>query len=155
MNPPLVGDGPSQGGVLITGGAGYIGAHTAKAVSQTGRRVVVFDNFSHGFRQACQWGGVVEGDIRDRAALTAAMHEHEIGAVINFAGLIEVGRSVTDPDLFWDYNVTGLLNVLSAMRHCGVPHLVFSSSAAVYGQNPTASFWAMEISRSPPRRFQR
>jgi UDP-glucose-4-epimerase GalE len=119
--------------VLVTGGAGYIGAHTAKALAEEGFRPVVFDNLSSGFREAVQWGPFVHGDVRDRDALARAMREHDVSAVIHFAGLIEVGRSVVDPDLFWDVNVVGTARLLSAARDHGVERLVFSSSAAVYG----------------------
>lgn len=120
--------------VLVTGGAGYIGSHTAKALSEQGFLPVVFDNLSSGHRQAVRWGPFVHGDIRDPAALGEAMHVHGVSAVIHFAGLIEVGRSVTRPDLFWDVNVSGTASLLRAMRERGLGRLVFSSSAAVYGQ---------------------
>lgn len=120
--------------MLITGGAGYIGAHTAKALYEQGFAPVVYDNLSSGFREAVRWGPLVEGDIRDRAALGAAMEVHRVTAVIHFAGLIEVGRSAVKPDLFWDVNVAGTISLLTAMRERGVGRLVFSSSAAVYGQ---------------------
>ncbi|MBL8774000.1 MAG: UDP-glucose 4-epimerase GalE [Phenylobacterium sp.] len=121
--------------VLVTGGAGYIGAHTAKALYERGHQPVVYDNLSSGFREAVRWGPFVHGDIRDRARLTDAIDAHGVTAVIHFAGLIEVGRSVARPDLFWDVNVGGTAGVLEAMRARNVPRLVFSSSAAVYGQS--------------------
>ncbi|WP_293904506.1 UDP-glucose 4-epimerase GalE [Phenylobacterium sp.] len=124
----------SGASVLVTGGAGYIGAHTAQALSARGYRPVVFDNLSSGFREATRWGELVEGDIRDPAALRRAMQTHGVEAVIHFAGLIEVGRSVASPDLFWEVNVAGTTSLLTAMREHGVARLVFSSSAAVYGQ---------------------
>lgn len=120
--------------VLVTGGAGYIGAHTAKALSERGYRPIVYDNLSSGFREAVRWGELVEGDIRDGAALKRAFETYGVSAVIHFAGLIEVGRSVSQPDLFWEINVAGTTSLLTAMREAGVPRLVFSSSAAVYGQ---------------------
>ena len=124
----------AQPSVLVTGGAGFIGAHTAKALAERGYTPVVFDSLSSGFREAIRWGPLVEGDIRDRTALVHAMMEHQVGAVIHFAGLIEVGRSTQQPDLFWDVNGAGTTSLLSAMRECEVRRLVFSSSAAVYGQ---------------------
>ena len=120
--------------MLVTGGAGYIGAHTAKALHEQGFRPVVFDNLNSGFREAVRWGPFVHGDIRDPAALGEAIEVHGIKAVIHFAGLIEVGRSVTHPDLFWDVNVSGTTTLLTVMRERAVGRLVFSSSAAVYGQ---------------------
>jgi len=119
--------------ILITGGAGYIGSHTVKALAERGARPVVFDNLSSGHREALQWGEFVEGDIRDGAALQAVFERHHVSAVVHFAGLIEVARSVVAPDLFYDVNVNGTRVLLDTMRRAGVPKLVFSSSAAVYG----------------------
>lgn len=124
----------SKPAVLITGGAGFIGAHTAKALAERGMLPVVYDNLSTGFREAVRWGPFVHGDIRDRAALGQALETYGAKAVIHFAGLIEVGRSVARPDLFWEVNVAGTTTLLSVMRERGVQRLVFSSSAAVYGQ---------------------
>src|SRR6187551_2519849 len=90
--------------VLVAGGAGYIGAHTAKALAESGYLPVVFDNLSSGFREAVLWGEFVHGDIRDDGALREAMTRFQVGAVIHFASLIEVGRSVVRPDLFYDVN---------------------------------------------------
>jgi len=120
--------------VLVTGGAGYIGAHTAKALAEGGHLPVVFDDLSSGFREAVRWGPLVQGDIRDRAAIAEAIGSYGVKAVIHFAGLIEVGRSTVRPDLFWDVNVGGTNSLLSVMREHAVGRLVFSSSAAVYGQ---------------------
>ena len=120
--------------MLVTGGAGYIGAHTAKALAAQGLRPVVFDSLRSGFREAVRWGDFVHGDIRDGRALREAISAHGVRQVIHFASLIEVGRSVERPDLFWDVNVGGTASLLDAVRDCGVSRLVFSSSAAVYGQ---------------------
>jgi len=124
----------SRGAVLVTGGAGYIGAHTAKALAEQGYRPVVFDSLRSGFLEAVRWGDFVHGDIRDGRALREAIAAHGIREAIHFASLIEVGRSVERPDLFWDVNVGGTACLLDALRDCGVNRLVFSSSAAVYGQ---------------------
>ena len=121
--------------ILVVGGAGYIGAHTAKALSELGYRPVVYDNLSSGFREACLWGDFVHGDVRDGRTLREVMASYGIGAVIHFASLIEVGRSVSRPDLFWEVNVGGTTTLLCAMRECGVSRLVFSSTAAVYGSS--------------------
>src|ERR1700756_32818 len=120
--------------VLVTGGAGYIGAHNAKALHEEGYFPIVFDDLSSGFREAVRWGEFVHGDIRDSRALGEAIDAYGIKAAIHFAGLIEVGRSVARPDLFWDVNVSGTVTLLSALRERSVDRLVFSSSAAVYGQ---------------------
>ena len=135
----------SHGAVLVTGGAGYIGAHTVKALADRGVQTVVFDDFSSGHIEAVQWGPFVRGDIRDSAALEAVIENYGITAVVHFAGLIEVARSIVRPDLFYDVNVTGTRVLLSAMDRCNVRRLVFSSSAAVYGQGgnlPTGSLIA-------------
>src|ERR1700754_2146111 len=124
----------SKPAVLVNRGAGYIGAHTAKSLSERGYLPVVSDNRSSGFREAVRWGPLVHGDIRDGRALSDAMAAHGVKAVIHFAGLIEVGRSVAKPDLFWEHNVAGTVSLLTAMRDRGVGRLVFSSSAAGYGQ---------------------
>lgn len=119
--------------VLVTGGAGYIGSHTAKALAEAGHLPVVYDNLSNGHRQAVQWGPFIHGDIRDRAGLVRALKDHGATAVIHFAGRIEVGESMIRPDLYWDHNVGGMASMLDAIQTCGVAHLVFSSTAAVYG----------------------
>ena len=124
----------TRGTVLVTGGAGYIGAHTAKALHDGGWRPVVYDNLSSGFRDAVLWGEFVHGDVRDARALREAMEHYGVEAVIHFASLIEVGRSCERPDLFYDTNVGGTAAILQAMQDAGVPRLVFSSTAAVYGQ---------------------
>jgi UDP-glucose 4-epimerase/UDP-arabinose 4-epimerase len=120
--------------ILVTGGAGYIGAHTCKALAERGYLPVAYDNLSTGFREAVRWGPLSHGDIRNRAALSEAIDAYGVTAVIHFAGLIEVGRSVSRPDVFWEVNVAGTTSLLSVMRERGVGRLVFSSSAAVYGQ---------------------
>jgi UDP-glucose-4-epimerase GalE len=124
----------SKAAVLVTGGAGYIGAHTAKALHEQGFFPVVYDSLSSGFQEAVRWGTFVHGDIRDTKAVGEALASHGVKAVIHFAGLIEVGRSVVKPDLFWEHNVAGTGSLLAAMNEHGVERLVFSSSAAVYGE---------------------
>jgi UDP-glucose-4-epimerase GalE len=125
--------------ILVTGGAGYIGSHTAKALARAGLVPVVFDDLSNGHREAVRWGPLVQGDVRDSAAVASCMREHDVSAVIHFAGLIEVGRSVAEPEIFWDYNLNGVASVLGAMRASGVGRIVFSSTAAVYGQPEAGS----------------
>jgi UDP-glucose-4-epimerase GalE len=123
--------------VLVTGGAGYIGSHTCKALARSGYQPVVFDDLSNGHRAAVRWGPLVVGDVRDTGAVSACIRDHGISAVIHFAGLIEVGRSVQEPALFWDINLNGVASVLAAMRANSVERIVFSSTAAVYGQPQT------------------
>lgn len=119
--------------ILVTGGAGYIGSHTCKALDRAGYQPVVYDDLSNGHREAVRWGPLVQGDVRDADALNRAMRDHAVVGVVHFAGLIEVGRSMVRPDLFWDHNLNGVMAVLTAMRAAAVPRLVFSSTAAVYG----------------------
>lgn len=120
--------------VLVTGGAGYIGSHAARALWTAGYQPVVFDDLSNGHREAVLWGPLIEGDVRDTGALAEAMTTHAVRYVVHFAGLIEVAGSVVAPDLFWDHNVNGVAAVLAAMRGTGVNRLIFSSTAAVYGR---------------------
>lgn len=119
--------------ILVTGGAGYIGSHACKALAQAGYEPVVYDDLTNGHAEAVLWGPLVEGDVRDADRLAATMSQYNIAGVIHFAGLIEVGRSMHRPDLYWDHNVNGVAAVLSAMRRADVGRMIFSSTAAVYG----------------------
>lgn len=119
--------------ILVCGGAGYIGAHMAKALAQAGFDVTVFDNLSTGHREAVRWGDLVEGDLLDPLALERLFAARRIDAVMHFCALSQVGASVSDPYDYYRNNVTGTLNLLEAMRRAGVGRLVFSSTAAVYG----------------------
>ena len=120
--------------VLVTGGAGYIGSHAAKALARAGYRVVVFDNLVAGHRPAVKWGPLVEGDITDTAAVAAAIAQHEIFAVMHFAAYLDVGESVREPAKYYRNNVLGALTVLETMARAGVKHFVFSSTCATYGE---------------------
>ena len=119
--------------VLVTGGAGYIGAHACKALAAAGHEPVVFDNLVTGHGWAVRWGDFVEGDIADHALLTRTLAEREIGAVMHFAASLNVGESVARPAKYYANNVVGSLGLLDAMREVGVGTIVFSSSAATYG----------------------
>ncbi|PWU25617.1 MAG: UDP-glucose 4-epimerase GalE [Candidatus Rokuibacteriota bacterium] len=120
--------------VLVTGGAGYIGSHAAKALSRAGYRVVVFDNLAAGHRAAVRYGEFVEGDITDAAAVRAALARYEIFAVMHFAAFLDVGESVRDPLRYYRNNVVGALGVLEAMVAEGVRFFVLSSTCATYGE---------------------
>jgi len=120
--------------ILVLGGAGYIGSHTCKALSQQGYNPIVVDNLSRGHERAVQWGPFEKADLHDTARLTAIMKEHKVDAVIHFAALIEVNESMQDPGAFYTNNVEGTNSVLKAMQAAEVGHIVFSSTAAVYGQ---------------------
>ncbi|MGC2855121.1 UDP-glucose 4-epimerase GalE [Novispirillum sp. DQ9] len=119
--------------ILVVGGAGYIGSHACKALAAEGFIPVVFDNFHRGHRWAVQWGPLVEGDIRDAAALDAAFAAHRPVAVMHFAALSEVGESVKRPYDFYSNNVCGTLSLLQAMERAGCATIVFSSTCATYG----------------------
>jgi UDP-glucose-4-epimerase GalE len=124
---------PPQPTVLVTGGAGYIGSHTAKELSRAGYRVVVYDNLSRGHRWAVRWGAFEEGDLLDQERLRSVLVKHEVQAVLHFAALIAVGESMQTPEIYFRNNVGGSLSLLNAMRSASVSRLVFSSTAAVYG----------------------
>jgi UDP-arabinose 4-epimerase len=119
--------------ILVTGGAGYVGAHACKALARAGYRPVVFDDLSRGRREAVRWGPLVEGELADCARLGAALAEHRVSAVMHFAAYAYVGESVTDPALYYRNNLGGTLALLEAMRDAGVGEIVFSSTCAVYG----------------------
>ena len=133
--------------MLVTGGAGYIGSHAAKALSQAGYRVVVYDNLGAGHRGAVRYGDLIEGDVSDVGAVRAALRRHDIFAVLHFAAWLDVGESVRDPLRYYRNNVIGTLSVLEAMIAESVLNLVFSSTCAVYGE-PIET----PISETHPRR---
>jgi UDP-glucose-4-epimerase GalE len=120
--------------VLVTGGAGYIGSHAAKALKQAGYRVIAFDNLVAGHRAAARFGELVEGDISDVAALRRTLGQHGIGSVMHFAAFLDVGESVANPVKYYRNNVGGALAVVEAMVAEGVPYFVFSSTCATYGE---------------------
>jgi UDP-glucose-4-epimerase GalE len=120
--------------VLVTGGAGYIGSHAAKALSRAGYRVVVLDNLVAGHREAVKYGEFVEADIADVGAVGAALDRFEVGAVMHFAAYLDVGESVRDPIKYYRNNVVGALSVLEAMARRSVSTFVFSSTCATYGE---------------------
>jgi len=120
--------------VLIVGGAGYIGSHTAKAVAAAGLEPIVFDNLVYGHEWAVKWGPLVRGDLADRALLVDVMKRHSVDAVIHFAAYAYVGESVTNPRKYFGNNVAGTLNLLDAMLDAGVRDVVFSSTCATYGE---------------------
>jgi UDP-glucose-4-epimerase GalE len=119
--------------ILVTGGAGYIGAHCCKALSEAGFVPVCFDNLSTGHRDFVKWGPFVEGDVGDTKRLTDAIAAHQVVAVMHFAAFSQVGESVGDPQKYYLNNVCGTLSLLKAMLERGCNRLVFSSTGAVYG----------------------
>ncbi|SPE40932.1 UDP-glucose 4-epimerase [Candidatus Sulfopaludibacter sp. SbA3] len=124
--------------ILVTGGAGYIGSHTVRLLLRQGHDVVVVDNLSKGYRHNVPEGRLRELSLADTPALTALMRQHGTEAVIHFAAFIAVGESMREPARYFANNVSGSLSLLTAMVEAGVHHIVFSSTAAVYG-NPQGS----------------
>jgi UDP-glucose 4-epimerase len=120
--------------VMLTGGAGFIGSHVLRALQAAGHECVVYDNLSKGHRAAIGDATFVHADIADGAKLREAMREHAIDTVIHFAAFIEAGESVQIPEKYFDNNTVNALGLLKAMQDAGVKNLVFSSTAAVYGQ---------------------
>ena len=128
--------------IFVTGGAGYIGSHTCVELLNAGHEVAVFDNFCNSQAESLarveritgKRPTLYTGDIRDKAALTAALRHSGATSVIHFAGLKAVGESVEQPLMYYDNNVVGTVRLLEAMGECGVKTLVFSSSATVYGE---------------------
>ena len=120
--------------MLVTGGAGYIGSHVVRQLTEAGRQVVVFDNLSTGAASALVHGEkLVVGDLADGAALDALFHSHRFEAVLHFAASIVAPESVTDPLKFYGNNTRNTLNLLTACVRFGVQRFIFSSTAAVYG----------------------
>ncbi len=119
--------------ILVVGGAGYIGSHMVKLLVQKGEQVVVFDNFSTGHRQAVLGGFVEVGDLRSSEDLERVFRKYPIECVMHFAAFIFAGESMRHPAKYYDNNVLGCLRLMEAMRAHGVSQIIFSSTAAVYG----------------------
>lgn len=127
--------------ILLTGGTGYIGSHTAVALTEAGHRVVLYDNFCNSQPDVVQrlrkitgqLALLVEGDVRDTALLTQTLETYAIAPVIHFAGLKAVGESVINPIDYYANNIQGSISLLQAMQVADIKNLVFSSSATVYG----------------------
>lgn len=119
--------------VLVTGGAGYVGSHTCKALAAAGYRPVTYDNLQRGHDWAVQWGPLEVGDLRDAERLGAVVRKHTPVAVFHFADLLRIAESIRNPGLYWRNNVVGSLNLAEACYAAGVPFVVYSSTAAVYG----------------------
>lgn len=120
--------------ILVTGGAGYIGSHTVADLLERGEEVVVIDNLLTGHQEALLGGTFYEGDLRDKELLTRIFAENDITAVIHFAASSLVGESMQNPFKYYDNNVYGAMCLLDAMQQAGVKKIVFSSTAATYGE---------------------
>lgn len=134
--------------ILVTGGAGYIGSHTVAELLDRGEEVVVIDNLLTGHREALLGGKLYEGDLRDKELLSKLFAENEIEAVIHFAASSLVGESMKDPVKYYDNNVYGTQCLLEAMQKAGVDKIVFSSTAATYGEPEKVPI--EEIDRTEP-----
>lgn len=120
--------------VIVTGGAGYIGAHACKALAKAGFTPVAFDNLTTGWGEAVKFGPLFKGDLMDRAAIDACFAQYKPVAVMHFAALSLVGESMTNPGKYWRTNVNGSLNLIEATLAAGVKNFVFSSTCATYGE---------------------
>jgi UDP-glucose-4-epimerase GalE len=120
--------------ILVTGGAGYIGSHAVKALSNAGDDVVVFDNLVAGHREAVGHAELIEGDIADVDLVRRVLRDYRVSAVMHFAAFLDVSASVRDPAGYYRNNVAGTLSVLEAMAAESVKLFVFSSTCATYGE---------------------
>jgi len=123
----------SNGAILVTGGAGYIGSHVARQLGEAGQRVVVIDNLCKGFKQAVTSGDLVVGDVGDHDLVSRLLAEHGIDTVMHFAAHISVAESVANPLKYYGNNTCCTRTLLQACVENNVKNFVFSSSAAVYG----------------------
>ncbi len=120
--------------ILVTGGAGYIGSHILKVLVSHGHTCVAYDNLCNGHAEAVCGADLVVGDVADAEMLVATLRDYEVDLVIHMAAFIEAGESMVAPDKFFSNNTVNGLTLLNAMRQAAVKSLVFSSTAAVYGQ---------------------
>ena len=123
----------AQKGILITGGAGYIGSDTARQLGEAGERLVALDNLSTGFRQAVLYGELVVGNTGDQDLVSRILREHEIDTVLHFAAHTIVPESVENPLKYYGNNTCATRTLLQCCQAASVKHFVFSSTAAVYG----------------------
>jgi UDP-arabinose 4-epimerase len=119
--------------VLLTGGAGYIGSHTAKAIAFAGFRPIALDNCSVGRKSAAKWGPLIVGDLSDSCLISETIQKYKVEAVIHLAADAYVDESVTQPLKYFRNNVANTLNLLEAQCNLGVKYIVFSSTCATYG----------------------
>lgn len=123
--------------VLVTGGAGYIGSHVVRQLGETGYDIVVYDNCSTGSPHAVLYGELIVGDLKDFKYLSQVFSEHQFAAVLHFAASLNVPESVSRPLDYYANNTSNTLNLLRCCKETGVNQIIFSSTAAVYGQPET------------------
>lgn len=119
--------------VLVTGGAGYIGSHVVRQLGEAGERVVILDNLSTGFEESILYGDLVVGDTGDQDLVSQVLHNHNVGSVLHFAAHTIVPESVSNPLKYYGNNTCSSRNLLACCDQAGVEHVIFSSTAAVYG----------------------
>ena len=119
--------------ILVTGGAGYIGSHTAALLERAGHVPIIFDNLSTGHRAAARGRKLLEADLMDKVAIRSALNEQRIGAVVHFAASAYVDESIADPCKYFRNNFVNSVNLLDCMVEAGVKHVVYSSTCATYG----------------------
>jgi UDP-glucose-4-epimerase GalE len=119
--------------ILVTGGAGYIGSHMCKILSQNGYTPVSFDNLSVGHEKAVKWGPLIRGDLKDKNSIKKAFENYSISAVMHFAANALVGESTINPLKYYENNVTSTINLIQAMIEHKVKYFIFSSTCATYG----------------------
>lgn len=134
--------------IIVFGGAGYIGSHACKALKKAGYNPITFDNFVTGHPWAVKWGDVVKGDINHIEDIRKAFEQYKPLAVMHFAAASLVGESVENPLKYYQNNVGGSLNILQVMNEFKVKYIVFSSTAAVYGE-PTQTPISEELEKAP------
>ena len=120
--------------ILVVGGAGYIGSHMCKYLSQNGFTPIVLDNLVYGHRRAVKWGPLIQGSMENKPILDMIFTDYEITAVMHFAAFAYVGESVTNPGKYYDNNVAATISLLETMRKHNVSKFIFSSTCATYGE---------------------
>ncbi len=120
--------------ILVVGGAGYIGSHTAKLLKNKSYNVIIFDNLSTGFKSLAKYGTFIKGDLTNTKEIDKVFTDNKIDAVFHFAAFSNVGESVLDPQKYYDNNVRNTLNLLASMKKFNIKKIIFSSTCSVFGK---------------------